>query len=65
MREHEKFVQANPVKSMVGRAERVCNLIGELIPQLYALKVEQLADAMTGMFYKKLAHKAGASHPYR
>jgi DNA sulfur modification protein DndD len=55
-REHEKFVQANPVKSMVGRAERVCNLIGELIPQLYALKVEQLADAMTDV-YKKLAHK--------
>lgn len=55
-REHEKFVQANPVKSMVGRAERVCNLINELIPQLYALKVEQLAEAMTGV-YKKLAHK--------
>lgn len=55
-REHEKFVQANPVKSMVGRAERVCNLINELIPRLYALKVEQLATAMTDV-YKKLAHK--------
>ncbi|MBI5626686.1 MAG: hypothetical protein HY935_05730 [Nitrosomonadales bacterium] len=55
-REHEKFVQANPVKSMVGRAERVCSLIAELIPQLYTLKVEQLADAMTDV-YKKLAHK--------
>lgn len=55
-REHEKFVQANPVKSMVGRAERVCNLINDLIPQLYALKVEQLAEAMTDV-YKKLAHK--------
>ena len=55
-REHEKFVQANPVKSMVGRAERVSNLIGDLIPQLYALKVEQLAAAMTDV-YKKLAHK--------
>ena len=55
-REHEKFVQANPVKSMVGRAERVCGLIGELIPQLYTLKVEQLAEAMTSV-YKKLAHK--------
>lgn len=55
-REHEKFVQANPVKSMVGRAERVCGLIAELIPQLYTLKVEQLADAMTDV-YKKLAHK--------
>ena len=55
-REHEKFVQANPVKSMVGRAERVCGLIGELIPQLYALKVEQLGAAMTSV-YVKLAHK--------
>jgi DNA sulfur modification protein DndD len=55
-REHEKFVQANPVKSMVGCAERVCNLIEDLIPQLYALKVAQLAAAMTGV-YKKLAHK--------
>jgi len=55
-REHEKFVLANPVKSMVGRAERVSKLIGGLIPQLYALKVEQLASAMTDV-YKKLAHK--------
>ena len=55
-REHEKFVQANPVKSMVGRAERVCGLISDLIPKLYALKVTQLADAMTDV-YKKLAHK--------
>lgn len=56
-REHEKFVQANPVKSMVGRANRVCNLIEDLIPQLYALKVKQLADAMTEV-YSKLAHKS-------
>jgi len=55
-REHEKFIQANPVKSMVGCAERVCNLIEDLVPQLYALKVEQLAAAMTDV-YKKLAHK--------
>lgn len=56
VREHEKFVQANPVKSMVGCAERICNLVEDLIPQLYALKVEQLAVAMTDV-YKKLAHK--------
>lgn len=55
-REHEKFVQANPVKSMVGCAEKVCNLVEDLIPKLYALKVEQLAAAMTNV-YKKLAHK--------
>ena len=56
-REHEKFVHANPVKSMVGRADRVCNLIEELIPQLYSLKVKQLAEAMTEV-YSKLAHKS-------
>lgn len=56
VREHEKFVLANPVKSMVGCAEKVCNLIEDLIPQLYALKVAQLAGAMTDV-YKKLAHK--------
>ncbi len=55
-REHEKFVQANPVKSMVGCAEKVCNLVEDLIPKLYALKVAQLAAAMTNV-YKKLAHK--------
>ena len=56
VREHEKFVQANPVKSMVGCAEKICNLVEDLIPQLYALKVAQLAAAMTDV-YKKLAHK--------
>lgn len=61
VREHEKFVQANPVKSMVGRAERVCSLIGELIPQLYTLRVEQLAEAMTDV-YRKLAHKNQVHH---
>jgi DNA sulfur modification protein DndD len=55
-REHEKFVQANPVKSMVGCAEKVCNLIEDLIPQLYTLKVGQLATAMTNV-YKTLSHK--------
>jgi DNA sulfur modification protein DndD len=42
---------------MVGRADRVYNLIEELIPQLYSLKVKQLAEAMTEV-YSKLAHKS-------
>lgn len=37
-REHEKFLRANPVKSDVARAERVCKLIEDLIPSLYTLK---------------------------
>lgn len=55
-REHEKFLNANPVKSVVAKAQRVVNLIHDLIPQLYALKIKHLAGAMTDV-YKKLAHK--------
>ncbi len=55
-REHEKFIQANPVKSVVAKAQRVCDLINELIPSLYTLKTQKLADAMTEV-YHSLAHK--------
>lgn len=55
-REHEKFIQANPVKSVVAKAQRVCNLINELIPSLYTLKTHKLAEAMTEV-YHSLAHK--------
>jgi len=55
-REHEKFLKANPVKSDVARAERVCKLIDELIPSLYTLKTNRLATAMTTVF-QKLSHK--------
>lgn len=55
-REHEKFIQANPVKSVVAKSQRVCNLINELIPSLYTLKTQKLAQAMTDV-YHSLAHK--------
>jgi len=55
-REHEKFILANPVKSVVAKAQRVCNLINELIPSLYTLKTQKLAEAMTDV-YHSLAHK--------
>jgi DNA sulfur modification protein DndD len=55
-REHEKFLRANPVKSDVARADRVCKLIADLIPKLYTLKIELLSDAMTSVFLK-LSHK--------
>lgn len=55
-REHEKFLRANPVKSEVARAERVCRLIDDLIPSLYTLKTNRLANAMTTVF-QKLSHK--------
>lgn len=55
-REHEKFLKANPVKSDVARAERVCKLIEELIPSLYILKIKRLGMAMTRVF-QQLSHK--------
>lgn len=55
-REHEKFLKANPVKSDVARADRVCRLIEELIPSLYSLKINRLGYAMTSVF-KQLSHK--------
>jgi len=55
-REHEKFIQANPVKSVVAKAQRVCELINELIPSLYSLKTRELGHAMTDV-YLSLAHK--------
>jgi len=55
-REHEKFLRANPVKSDVARAERVCKLIEDLIPSLYTLKTNRLANAMTSVF-QQLSHK--------
>ncbi len=60
-REHERFLQANPVKSVVAKAQKVCNLVNELIPKLYALKTQKLAESMTDV-YKSLAHKDQVSH---
>ncbi len=55
-REHEKFLRANPVKSDVARADRVCKLIEDLISSLYTLKTNSLAKAMTTVF-QQLSHK--------
>lgn len=59
-REHEKFLKANPVKSDVARAERACKLIEDLIPSLYTLKTNRLANAMTTVF-QQLSHKKQVS----
>jgi len=40
----------------VARAERVCKLIEDLIPSLYTLKTNRLANAMTSVF-QQLSHK--------
>lgn len=54
---HEQIVKASPAKSNISKAQRVRDLIDELIPSLYALKTKQLGAAMTGA-YKQLAHKS-------
>ena len=54
---HEQIVKASPAKSNISKAQRVRDLIDELIPSLYARKTKQLGAAMTGA-YKQLAHKS-------
>lgn len=56
-REHEKFILANPVNSLIGKAERVQKLIQALVPRLYSLKTKHLAEAMSRVF-RELAHKS-------
>ena len=56
-RMHENIVKASPAKSNIAKAQRVRELIDELIPRLYALKTKQLGSAMT-CAYKQLAHKS-------
>lgn len=60
-REHERFIRANPIKSVVAKSQRVCDLVNELIPRLYTLKTQRLAESMTEV-YKSLAHKDQVSH---
>ena len=56
MREHERFVQSTPASSQIKKAEKVLDLIQQLIPRLYDLKIKHLEKAMTDVF-TKLAHK--------
>lgn len=55
---HEKsrLVESSPVRSLLGKSERVRAVIEEVVPLLFPLKVKALAAAMTKV-YKQLAHK--------
>lgn len=55
-REHAKYLEATPVKSNLRKAERVIDLIKELLPRLFALKTQELSESVTDIFLK-LAHK--------
>lgn len=54
---HEQIVKASPAKSNISKAQRVRDLIEDLIPNLYTLKTKQLGIAITNA-YKQLAHKS-------
>jgi DNA sulfur modification protein DndD len=55
---HEKsrLDETSPVRSLLGKSERVRAVIEEVVPLLFPLKVKALATAMTKV-YKQLAHK--------
>lgn len=55
-REHSKYMEASPVKSNIRKADRIINLIKELLPKLFALKTQELSESVTDIFIK-LAHK--------
>lgn len=55
-RQKRALDESSPVRSLIGKSERVRAVIEEVIPALFPLKVRFLAQAMTNV-YKKLAHK--------
>lgn len=55
-REKGKLDDSSPVRAIINKSERVRNVIDEVVPALFPLKVRGLAKAMTDV-YKQLAHK--------
>ena len=56
MRERGKLDESSPVRVVIEKSERVRNVLDEVIPALFPLKVRALGRAMTDV-YKQLAHK--------
>ena len=55
-RERKKLDDSSPLRSTIGKSERIRAVIEELVPALFPLKVKELAGAMTKV-YRQLAHK--------
>lgn len=55
-REKKELDRSSPVRAIIDKSERVREVIEEVIPALFPLKVRALAKAMTEV-YKCLAHK--------
>lgn len=56
MREQGKLDESSPARALIAKSERVRNVLDEVIPALFPLKVRALGKAMTEV-YKRLAHK--------
>jgi DNA sulfur modification protein DndD len=55
--ERQRRDSSSPDRSLIDKSQRTRKVIEEVIPQLFPLKVKQLATAMTRV-YKQLAHKS-------
>jgi DNA sulfur modification protein DndD len=55
--EKSRRAASSPDRSLIEKSERVRRVIEEVIPELFPLKVRQLASSMTKV-YKQLAHKS-------
>jgi DNA sulfur modification protein DndD len=55
-RERKKLDDSSPVRALIEKSARVRMVLDEVIPELFPLKVKELAAAMTSV-YKQLAHK--------
>lgn len=52
--------ETSPIRQLLNKSERVREVIDEVVPELFPLKVQALANAMTRV-YKQLAHKEQVS----
>jgi DNA sulfur modification protein DndD len=55
-REKKKLDDSSPMRALIGKSERVRQVIDDVMPELFPLKVKELARAMTEV-YRQLAHK--------
>ncbi len=60
-RENDNYIKTEPAKSNANKAQKVIHLIDELLPRLFALKTEELSQAVTRR-YAQLAHKQHIHH---
>lgn len=56
-REKGYLDESSPVRAIIEKSERVRDIIDEVVPKLFPLKVQALQKAMTKV-YKQLAHKS-------